>query len=449
MINASSPRVLDTAADRRARDQRPTVFAGARIVDPSRGLDAIGSVIVAEGKILAAGPEVLNQGAPEGWEIVEAKGKVIVPGLVDMRVFLGEPGHEHRETFASASRAAAAGGVTTIVTMPDTDPVIDDPALVDFVKRRAREQADVRVHPMAALTKGLKGLETTEIGLLQEAGAVAFTDARHSVASSLVMRRALTYARDFGALIVHHVEDPSLAGAGVATEGEFASRLGLPGIPREAETIMLERDMRLVALTRGRYHASQLSTGESVEILRAAKAKGLDVTAAVSINHLTLNELDIGTYRSFLKFSPPLRHEDDRQAMIEGVADGTIDIIVSSHDPQDVEMKRHPFAEAADGAIGLETWLAAALRLVHDGRLSWTRLVEAMSLRPAERLGLDAGRLAPGSTADLAIIDPDMPWAVDRQKLFSRSKNSPFEDARFTGRVVRTLVGGRTVHSIA
>lgn len=427
---------------------RPTVFARARIVDPARGLDAVGSVIVAEGRILAAGPEVLNQGSPEGWEVVDATDKVIVPGLVDMRVFLGEPGHEHRETFASASRAAAAGGVTTIVTMPDTDPVIDDPALVDFVLRRAREEAAVRVHPMAALTKGQKGAETSEFGLLSEAGAVAFTDARRSVAASLVMRRALTYARDFGALIVHHVEDPSLAGAGVATEGEFATRMGLPGIPREAETIMLERDMRLVALTGGRYHASQLSTAESVEILRAAKARGLDVTASVSINHLSLNELDIGTYRSFLKFSPPLRHEDDRQAMIEAVADGIVDVIVSGHDPQDVEMKRHPFAEAADGAVGLETSLAAALRLVHDGRLSWSRLVEAMALRPAERLGLDAGRLTPGAPADLAVIDPGMPWLLDRAKLLSRSKNTPFEDARFVGRVVRTLVGGRTVHAL-
>lgn len=434
--------------DRRSADHRPTVFSGARIVDPARGLDAVGSVIVAEGRILAAGPEVLNQGSPEGWEVVDARGKVIVPGLVDMRVFLGEPGHEHRETFASASRAAAAGGVTTLVTMPDTDPVIDDPALVDFVLRRAREEADVRIHPMAALTKGQEGKETSEIGLLAEAGAVAFTDARRSVASALVMRRALTYARDFGALIVHHVEDPSLAGAGVATEGEFATRMGLPGIPREAETIMLERDMRLVALTRGRYHASQVSTADSIDILRAAKARGLDVTAAVSINHLSLNELDIGTYRSFLKFSPPLRSEDDRQAMIEALAEGVIDVVVSGHDPQDVETKRHPFAEAADGAVGLETLAAAALRLVHDERLSWTRFVEALSLRPAERLGLEAGRLTPGARADLAVIDPGMPWLLDKPMLKSRSKNTPFEDAKFVGRVVRTLVGGRTIHAI-
>ncbi len=444
-----TPKASDARpGDRRGIDHRPTVFAGARIVDPARGLDAVGSVIVAEGRILAAGPEVLNQGSPEGWEVVDARGKVIVPGLVDMRVFLGEPGHEHRETFASASRAAAAGGVTTLITMPDTEPVIDDPALVDFVLRRAREEADVRIHPMAALTKGQQGKETSEIGLLAEAGAVAFTDARRSVASALVMRRALTYARDFGALIVHHVEDPSLAGAGVATEGEFATRMGLPGIPLAAETIMLERDMRLVALTRGKYHASQVSTAESIDILRTAKARGLDVTAAVSINHLSLNELDIGTYRSFLKFSPPLRSEDDRQAMIEALAEGVIDVVVSGHDPQDVETKRHPFAEAADGAVGLETLVAAALRLVHDGRLSWTRFVEALSLKPAERLGLEAGRLSPGARADLAVIDPGMPWLLDKPKLKSRSKNTPFEDAKFVGRVVRTLVGGRTIHAI-
>ena len=429
----------------RAADTRPIVFAGARVIDPARNLDAVGSVLVAEGRIIAAGPEVLNQGAPEAFEVVDARGKVIIPGLVDMRVFVGEPGHEHRETFASASRAAAAGGVTTIITMPDTDPAIDDPALVDFVLRRAREEAEVRVRPMAALTKGLAGAEMVEIGLLAEAGAVAFTDGRKSVASSLVMRRALAYGRDFGALIVHHVEDPTLAGAGVATEGEFASRLGLPGIPREAETIMLERDMRLVALSGGRYHAAQISTSDSVEIIRAAKARGLDVTAGVSVAHLTLNELDIGTYRSFLKFSPPLRAEDDRLAVIEGLADGTIDVVVSSHDPQDVETKRHPFAEAADGAVGLETLLPAALRLAHNGQVSWLRIIDALSTRPAKRLGLDAGTLKPGAPADLVMIDPNVAWVLDRHALKSRSKNTPFEDGRFEGRVERTLVGGRTV----
>ncbi len=431
---------------RRAGDAgRPTVLANARVIDPARGMDAIGSVIVAEGRIIAAGPEVLNQGSPEGWEHVDCTGKIVAPGLVDMRVFVGEPGHEHRETLASASRAAAAGGVTTMITMPDTDPVIDDPALVDFVMRRARDTAKVRVHPMAALTRGLLGQETVEIGLLKEAGAVAFTDGRQSVASALVMRRALRYGRDFGALIVHHVEEETLAGAGVVTEGEFASRLGLPGIPREAEIIMLERDMRLVALTGGRYHAAQISTSDSVEIIRAAKARGLDVTAAVSVAHLSLNELDIGTYRSFLKLSPPLRDEDDRRAVVAGLADGTIDVVVSSHDPQDVEMKRQPFAECGSGAVGLETLLSATARLVHNGDLTWLQLFAALSTNPARRLGLNEGTLSPGAPADLIVVDPEIGWILDRANLQSRSKNTPFENARFNGRVIRTIVGGETV----
>lgn len=436
--------MIDLNKSRKA-DTRPTVFSGARVVDPSRHLDAIGSVIVAEGRILAAGPDVLNQGAPDGWEIVDARGKLVAPGLVDARVFVGEPGYEHRETLATASRAAAAGGVTTIITMPDTDPVIDDPALVDFVKRRALDDARVRVHPTAALTKGLKGAEMVEIGLLSEAGAVAFTDGRHAIASAQLLRRALTYARDFDALVMNHVEEPTLAGSGVVNASEFATRLGLNGIPAEAETIMLERDLRLVALTKGRYHAAQLSTAESIDLMRAAKARGLDVSCGVSINNLTLNELDVGTYRSFLKLSPPLRSEDDRRAMIAGLAEGVIDLVVSAHDPQDVEMKRHPFAEAADGAVGLETLLAAGLRLVQAGDVALPQLIAALSTRPAARFGLDVGTLKPGAPADLILVDLDEPWILDRAQLVSKAKNTPFEDARFTGRVLRTLVAGQTV----
>jgi dihydroorotase len=289
--------------------------------------------------------------------VIECGGQVLAPGLVDMRAFIGEPGAEHRETFETASKAAAAGGVTTVVTMPDTNPVLDDPAIIDFVLRRAGEKAIVNVRPAAALTKGLEGREMTPIGLLSEAGAVAFTDGARSVTNAQVMRRALAYARDFGALIIHHVEDPDLVGDGVMNEGELSARLGLHGIPREAETVMLERDVRLVRLTGGRYHAAMISCADSVEIVRAAKARGLPVTCGVSINNLTLNENDIGDYRTFLKLAPPLRHEDDRQAVIEALADGTIDAIVSDHNPQDVETKRLPFAEAADGAIGLETLL--------------------------------------------------------------------------------------------
>ncbi|MBN8997797.1 MAG: dihydroorotase [Rhizobiales bacterium] len=429
------------------KDERPLVFTNARVVDPSRNLDAPGAVIVADRRIVAAGPEAAR---PAGAEVIDCGGAIVAPGLVDMRVFVGEPGGEHRETFASAGRAAAAGGVTSIVMMPDTDPVIDDVALVDFIGRRARDETGVRVHPMAALTRGLEGREMTEFGLLREAGAVGFTDGRHTVTSAALMRRALTYARDFDALIMHHAADPTLVGNGVMNEGEVATRLGLSGIPKEAEIIVLERDIRLAALTRGRYHAAQISCAESLDIIRRAKDRGLAVTCGVSINHLTLNENDIGPYRTFFKLSPPLRHEDDRLAMVAGLADGTIDVIVSSHDPQDVDTKRHPFAEAADGTVGLETMLAAALRLVHSGDVDFVTLFRALSTRPAELLGLEVGRLAPGAPADLILLDPDVPWVLeDAEALLSRSKNTPFEGARFEGRVLRTLVAGRTVYAYA
>ena len=429
------------------RHERPVVFLNARVIDPSRGLDVVGSVSVRDGKILTAGPGAAPPVADA--ETVDCRGAIVAPGLVDMSVFLGEPGAEHRETFASAGEAAAAGGVTSIVTMPDTDPVIDDAALVDFIARRARDVTRIRVWPMAAITKGLAGTEMTEFRLLTEAGAVGFTDGRRSIANAAVMRRALTYARDFGALIVHATADPHLTGQGVMNEGETATRLGLPGIPKEAEIIMLERDLRLARLTRGRYHAAGISCAESVEAIRRAKSDGLDVTCGVSINHLSLNEADVGQYRTFLKLSPPLRSEDDRLAMVEGVASGVVDVVTSSHDPQDVDTKRHPFAEAADGAVGLETLLAAGLRLVQFGHLDYLTLFRALSTQPAARLGLDVGRLAPGAPADLILIDPHIPWTLDPDDLRSHSKNTPFDGATFAGRVVRTLVAGRTVYQYA
>ena len=429
----------------RRHDDRPVVLENARVIDPSRGMDAAGTVVVADRRIIAAGPDAKTT-RPTGAEVVDCAGAIVAPGLVDMRVFVGEPGAEHRETFASAGQAAAAGGVTTIVTMPDTDPVIDDVALVDFIGRRARDETAIRVHPMAALTKGLAGQEMTELRLLGEAGAVGFTDGRRTVTNAAVMRRVLTYARDFGGLIMHHAADPHLTGSGVMNEGEVATRLGLAGIPKEAEIVVLERDIRLAALTRGRYHAAQISCAESLEIVRAAKARGLDVTCGVSINHLALNENDIGPYRTFFKLSPPLRSDDDRQAMVAGLADGTIDVVVSSHDPQDVDTKRHPFAEAADGAVGLETMLPAALRLLHAGEVDALTLFRALATRPAEILGLEIGRLAPGAPADLIVVDPDVPWILDPDTLRSRSKNTPFDGARFSGRVLRTLVAGRTVY---
>lgn len=425
-----------------------TVFHNARIVDPSRSLDETGTVIVDGSTIKAAGSSALNQGTPEGAEVVDCTGKAILPGLVDARVHIGEPGGEHRETIASASVAAAAGGVTSIVMMPDTDPVIDDVALVEFVLRTARDTAIVNVFPAAAVTRGLKGREMTEFGLLREAGAVAFTEGRHTIANSLVMRRALTYARDFGAVIDHETQDPDLAAAGVMNEGLFASWLGLAGIPREAEAIPLERDLMLARLTRSNYHAAKISTAMSAAAIARAKDDGAAVTAGASIASLSLNEHDVGEYRTFFRLSPPLRAEEDRLAMVEALRDGTVDILVSSHDPQDVDTKRLPFADAAPGAIGLETLLAAALRLHHNGDVPLMRLVDAISTAPAKRFGLPGGTLAPGVPADLIVVDLDEPWLVREQDIRSRSKNTCFEGARLQGRVLQTLVAGRTVHRL-
>jgi dihydroorotase len=427
-------------------NRRPILLANARLIDPSQKLDGPGDVLIVDGVIRDAKRGIGTAGVPEGTEVINCAGKDVAPGLIDMRAFVGEPGASHRETLASASHAAAAGGITTIICQPDTSPAIDNSATVDFVLRRARDTAIVNIHPMAALTKGLEGREMTEFGLLRAAGAVAFTDGHKSVTNAQVMRRALTYARDFDALIVHYTEDPALVGEGVMNEGERASRLGLTGIPTAAEAIMLERDMRLVALTGGRYHAASVSCAESIEILQRARDAGLRVSASASINHLTLNENDIGPYRSYLKLSPPLRTEDDRRALVDAVASGLIDVIMSDHNPQDVETKRLPFAEAEPGAIGLETMLSAGLRLLHNGELSLTQLISAMSTKPAELLGLPGGTLRAGSVADVIVIDTDVPWVLDPADLKSQCKNTPFDEARFTGRVIRTIVGGRTVY---
>ena len=430
-------------------DPRPILLANARVVDPSRDLDIRGDVLIADGQIRDTKRGIGAAGVPEGTEVYDCRGRLVAPGLVDMRAFIGEPGAGHRETLASASEAAAAGGVTTIICQPDTSPAIDNPATVDFVQRRARDTAIVHVHPMAALTKGLEGKEMTEIGLLKAAGAVAFTDGAKSVTNAQVMRRALAYARDFEALIVHHTEDPDLTGDGVMNEGEFAARLGLLGVPKTAETVVLERDIRLAGLTGGRYHAASVTCGEALEVLREAKDKGFDVTASASINHLTLNENDIGPYRTFLKVSPPLRAEEDRKLLVEALASGLIDVVMSDHNPQDVETKRLPFAEAAPRAIGLETMLTAGLRLVHSGEIELIALLRAASTRPAELLGLPGGTLKNGAPADLIVVDADVPWVLDPTDLKSKCKNTPFDEARLQGRVVRTIVAGRTVYEYA
>ncbi|WOC17337.1 dihydroorotase [Pseudochrobactrum sp. MP213Fo] len=428
-----------------------TVYTNARIIDPSRNIDENGTLIVENGIIIASGAQANGQGIPEGAQVIDLNGHLLIPGLVDSRVFIGEPGTEHRETIASASHAAAAGGVTSMIMMPDTDPVIDNVALVGFVKQTALATAIVNVYPAAAITKGLQGCDLTEMGLLREAGAVAFTEGRKSLANTLLLRRALTYARDFDAVIAHETIDPYL-GSGVMNAGLYASWLGLSGSPREAEVIPLERDLRLAAMTRGKYHAAQISCEMSAQALRRAKdqakGQGGNVSAAVSINHLSLNEHDIGEYRTFFRLSPPLRTEDDRQAMIEAVRNGTIDVIVSAHNPQDVDTKRLPFADAEAGAIGLETLLGAALRLYHNESLSLMRLIEVLSTAPAKLYGLDAGTLKIGAKADFAVVDLYEPWVVKTDELHSLSKNSAFEDAKFQGRVIRTVVNGKTVFAL-
>jgi dihydroorotase len=423
-------------------------YLNGTVLSPRQGLNGPGGLLVEDGWILAAGPEVTRDSIGSNAEVRDCRGMTIIPGLIDMRVFTGEPGSEYRETLASASEAAAAGGVTTMIVMPNTTPVIDDAAMVDFVLRRARDTALVRVIPMAAISKGLAGETLAEIGLLKAAGAIAICDPTHSIGNANLMRRALTYAKDFDMLVCAHVEEPTISG-GVVNAGEMASRLGLSGIPPMAEVMALERDLRLVELTGGRYHAAQISCAASVEVVSRAKAKALAVTCGVSIHHLTLNENDVGAYRTFFKLSPPLRSEADRNSLVAAVADGTIDVIVSSHDPQSDDTKRLPFAEAAFGAIGLETMLSAALQLYHNGHVALPRLVEAMSQRPATILGLESGRLAAGAPADFAVLDLTKSWKVEDKSLRSRSKNSPFEHRTLEGRVTETVVAGRTVFAYA
>ncbi|MDO5658926.1 MAG: dihydroorotase [Paracoccus sp. (in: a-proteobacteria)] len=417
-------------------------FDNARLIDPETGHDGPGSLTVENGLIVAR-----DEAAPEGAELIDCQGRALAPGLVDWGVKIGEPGERHKESYRSAGLAAAAGGVTTMVVRPDTTPPIDSPESLDFVAKRALD-AGVHVRHMAALTKGREGREMVEIGFLADAGAVAFTDGVRVVSDSKLMARCLTYARGAapgGALIVGHPQDPGLSRGAAATNGKFASLYGIPGVSALAEVMGLERDLNLVRMSGARYHADQITTAAALEPLRRARAEGLAVTAGISIHHLTLNEFDVGDYRTFFRFTPPLRAEDDRAAMVQAVAEGEIDVIASFHTPQDEESKRLPFAEAAPGAVGLQTLLPAAMRLYHQGGVGLAQLWRAMSLNPARILGLEAGRLAAGAPADLVLFDPDAPFVLDRFALLSKSKNTPFDGARMQGRVIGTWVGDARV----
>ena len=413
------------------------LLVNARLIDPESLTETEGSLLIADGSIAA-----LNGPAPKGATIIDCAGRCLAPGIVDLGVKVGEPGERHKESFRSAGLAAAAGGVTTIIARPDTHPAIDSPEVLEFVTRRAAEASPVRILHMAALTKGRLGREMTEIGFLLDAGAVAFSDCDHVVADTKALSRALTYARSLGALIVGHPQDPGLSAGAAVTSGKFGSLRGLPGVTPMAERMGFDRDMALIEMTGARYHADQITTARTLPALERAKRNGLDVTAGTSIHHLTLNEFDVGDYRTFFKVKPPLRSEDDRLAVVEAVASGLIDIISSMHTPQDEESKRLPYEEAASGAVALETLLPAAMRLYHAGQLSLPQLFRAMALNPARRLGLPQGRLAVGAPADLVLFDPDAPFVLDRFTLRSKSKNTPFDGQRMEGRVLRTFVGG-------
>ncbi|MEM6308969.1 MAG: dihydroorotase [Pseudomonadota bacterium] len=425
-----------------------THFINARLIDPDSGTDAPGALTMSAGVITARfGPATLAETGAETRDdtVVDCAGKCLAPGIVDIGVKVCEPGERHKESYATAGRAAAAGGVTTMVTRPDTDPTIDTPEILEFVAKRAQADSIVRVLPMAALTKGRAGAEMTEIGFLKDAGAVAFTDCDHVVRNPKVFSRALSYARATDALVIAHIQEPTLSDGACATSGKFASLRGLPAVSPMAEQMGLERDLALVELTGARYHADQITTEKGLNVLARGKHAGLAITAGTSIHHLTLNAFDVADYRTFFKLKPPLRDETDRSAMVEALASGLIDIVSSMHTPQDEESKRLPFEEAASGAVALETLLPAAMRLVHGGHIDLPTLWRALSLNPAKLLGLAQGRLEVGAPADLVLFDPDAPFQLNRFELRSKSKNTPFDDARLQGKVLGTWIGGERV----
>ncbi len=420
---------------------------GARLIDPASGRDEKGGLLAIDGRIAELGPTVRGNSLPEGAEVVRCEGYCLAPGLVDMRVQLREPGDEHMETIASGAEAAAAGGVTSMVCLPNTDPVIDEVAAVEFIARRARETRRAKIYCYGAVTKGLLGKDLVEMGLLAESGALAFTDGLQAVADARVMHRALSYAKAFGRRIIQHPEEPRLAESGLMNAGELATRLGLSGIPPAAEVMMIDRDLHLVAMTGAAYHVAHVSTAAAVEAIRGAKARGLPVTCDTAPPYFALNEIAVGDYRTFAKLSPPLRAESDRRAIAAAVADGTIDCVASDHAPYDQESKRVPFAHAAPGILGLETLLPLTLELFHKGEAKLIDLLRAMTSAPADLLGLPQGRLAKGAPADLLLFDPDRPGRIEVDRFRSKSKNSPFDGRPVQGRVLLSVVDGRTVFS--
>ncbi len=416
-------------------------LTNARIIDPETGRDEPGHILIDGGQISGIGPAISPQG-----DILDVKGAIAAPGLIDMRVLTGEPGAENRESIASAAQAAAIGGVTSIVIMPDTNPVIDDMSLVEYIQNRGRE-TDISVLVAGALTKKLDGKTLTEIGMMSERGAVMFSNGATPIADSLIMRRILSYSARFNALVSNRCKDPALTNGACAHESDFSSRLGLNGSPSTAERIMVERDIALAELTGGRLLIDMISSEDAVNAIRNAKRRDIEIASSVSINHLCLNEIDIGDYRTFAKLDPPLREETDRLALLDAVNDGTIDVVVSAHDPRPAGEKRLPFAEASPGAVGLELLLAAGLSQVADDKLDLMAFLKTVTINPATLLDLPSGRLQEGAPADIVIFDPSKPWVCNSDTLSSKSNNTPFDTRRMTGKVMATLSAGKLVHN--
>ncbi len=425
-----------------------TAYINARLIDPASGIDANGGVLIEGNKITDWGAGLFSDGVPDNVRSIDCQGYCLTPGLIDMRVHLPEPGDEHKESFETASAAAAAGGVTSIVCLPDADTPIDNISVLEFIARRARETNIVKIYAYGTITRNRDGGELSEFGILSEAGALAFTDGDRAVADALVMRRALSYAATFDLLVVQHPEEPGLAGNGQMNEGEVATRLGLAGIPAEAEVMMIERDLRLVEMTGARYHVAHVSTAASVEVIREAKARGLSVTCDTAPHYFALNDTSVMDYRTFTKVSPPLRDENDRVGVIRGLRDGTIDVIASDHRPQDQDSKRRPFTQAESGIVGLETLLPLTLALYHSEHIPLIHLVKRLTAAPGKLLDMKEGRLGVGLPADFTIFDPDHEWVIEADKLQSKSKNTPFDEYPVKGMVMCTIVGGRHVHSL-
>ena len=431
----------------RKLDHKDILYSNARLLDPASNLDKVSDILVIKGKIADIGKRLKTQRISKNIKTVNCKGMCISPGLIDMRTQLREPGYEHKETLESGARAAVAGGVTTLCCLPNTNPIIDNVALVDFIKRRSMQMGLGRIYPYAALTQGMNGEEITEMGLLSEAGALGFTDGEKTISNALVMLRALSYSNAFNALIIQHPEELALSNEGVMNQSEISTRLGLSGIPNQAESIIINRDLQLLELTGGRYHVSHISTSQSVREIRQAKKNGLNVTCDTAPQYFSLNDLAIEEYRTFARLCPPLRSEKDRLAIIEGIQDGTIDVIASDHSPHDEDSKRLPFAQAANGAVGLETLLPISLELYHNKQLSLLQTLEKLSYAPAKILNLPVGRMEKGAIADLIIFDPDKPWKIDASKFICKSKNTPFDERPTQGKVYQTIIAGKTVYT--